>query len=317
MNLRPLNFETDGQRALALINTFYTEPIQLSEFEYWISNLPPGRLARRMVMQNEQGDIVGYSFIGHETWEAPGHFSVWLIVDPDHRCQGIGAALYADLEAYVTTNGAERLVVEVNDNDPSSQQFAERRGFVVERHMFESVLDLETFDERPYGGLIEKVEESGIRFFSLMQAGDTPEALQKLHAVNYATILDIPGSDETWMPFEEFERMVRRAEWFNPNGQLLAADGEEYIGLAAVQLIPEKKGAYNLMTGVMPPYRGRKIALALKLLAIRYARQHGAVYIRTHNDSLNAPMLAINRKLGYQPLPGKYLMKKDKVGKTF
>jgi GNAT superfamily N-acetyltransferase len=317
MNLRPLNFETDGQSALALINTFYTEPIQLSEFEYWIKNLPPGRTARRMVVQNEQGEIVGYSFVGHETWEAPGHFSVWLIVAPEHRRQGIGTALYADLEAYVRANGAERMVMEVNDNDPSSRQFAERRGFVAERHLFESVLDLQNFDERPYAGLIEQVEASGIRFFSLMQAGDTREALQKLHAVNYATALDIPGSDETWMPFDEFERMVRQAEWFNPHGQLLAADGEEYIGLAAVQLIPEKNGAYNLMTGVLEPYRGRKIALALKLLAIRYAHQHGATYIRTHNDSLNAPMLAINRKLGYQPLPGKYLMKKDKVGKTF
>lgn len=45
---------------------------------------------------------------------------------------------------------------------------------------------------------------------------------------------------------------------------------------------------------------------ALKLLAIRCARRYGAVYIRTHNDSENAPILAINRKLGYQPQPGLY-----------
>jgi hypothetical protein len=49
---------------------------------------------------------------------------------------------------------------------------------------------------------------------------------------------------------------------------------------------------------------------ALKLLAIRCARRcarrYGAVYIRTHNDSENAPILAINRKLGYQPRPGLY-----------
>ena len=55
-------------------------------------------------------------------------------------------------------------------------------------------------------------------------------------------------------------------------------------------------------------WRGRGIALALKLLAIRAARRYGARYLRTNNDSENAPMLAVNRKLGYQPAPGYYRM---------
>jgi GNAT superfamily N-acetyltransferase len=310
MNLRPLNFETDGRRALELINLFYSEPIALSEFEYWNSNLPPGRIARRMVMENDAKEIIGYSFVGRETWSPSGRFSVWLIVDPAYRCQGIGTALYADLEAFVRTHGAVEVSIETGDDDLPSQRFAEKRGFHIDRHLFESVLDLDSFDESPYQDLVPSLEAAGIRFFSLADAGDTPEALRKLHAVNHATALDIPGFEGDWMPFEEFEKMVRRAEWFCPDGQLLAADDEAYIGLAAVQLIPTKQGAYNLMTGVMPAYRGRKIALALKLLAIRYARQHGARYIRTHNDSLNDPMLSINRKLGYQPLPGKYWLKK-------
>ncbi len=44
------------------------------------------------------------------------------------------------------------------------------------------------------------------------------------------------------------------------------------------------------------------------LAAIRYAQAQGAHTIRTNNDSLNAPMLAINEKLGYGPQPGKYLL---------
>jgi GNAT superfamily N-acetyltransferase len=59
-----------------------------------------------------------------------------------------------------------------------------------------------------------------------------------------------------------------------------------------------------MITGVDRPYRGRGLALALKLRTIRLARRYGAAYIRTHNDSENAPMLALNRKLGYQPEPG-------------
>lgn len=57
---------------------------------------------------------------------------------------------------------------------------------------------------------------------------------------------------------------------------------------------------HNAFTDVDRAYHGRKIALALKLLAIQCARRYGASSIMTDNDSMNAPMLAINRKLGYQ-----------------
>ena len=68
---------------------------------------------------------------------------------------------------------------------------------------------------------------------------------------------------------------------------------------------------YNMFTGVQRAYRGRGIALALKLLTIRCARSFSARYVRTHNDSENGPMLAINRKLGYQPEPGLYRVVRD------
>jgi len=64
-------------------------------------------------------------------------------------------------------------------------------------------------------------------------------------------------------------------------------------------------------TGVLKEYRGRKIALALKLLAIRFARACGATYIRTNNDSQNAPILAINEKLGYKPQQGLFRCLKE------
>ncbi len=77
-------------------------------------------------------------------------------------------------------------------------------------------------------------------------------------------------------------------------------------GFCQRQLVPANGNAHNDMTGVRREYRGRGIALALKLLAIRFARSVGAQEITTSNDSLNAPMLAVNRKLGYQPQNGQY-----------
>ena len=69
--------------------------------------------------------------------------------------------------------------------------------------------------------------------------------------------------------------------------------------------------AYNLFTGVDRAYRGRKLAQAVKVLALRYARDVLRVdTVRTHHNAKNAPMIAIDRKLGYVQQPGTYLMEK-------
>ncbi len=57
------------------------------------------------------------------------------------------------------------------------------------------------------------------------------------------------------------------------------------------------------LTGVIAPFQGHKVATALKLRTVEYARQHGYRTIRTFNSSRNEAMLAINRKLGFVPMP--------------
>jgi len=157
---------------------------------------------------------------------------------------------------------------------------------------------------------VTRLAAAGIRIASLADFGDSQATRRKLYEVNNTTALDIPGVT-AWMPFAEFEALICGAEWYRPEGQLAAIDGEEFVGISAIKLVPQTQGAYNLMTGVLEPYRTRKIGLALKLAGFRYARQNGAVYIRTDNDSLNPAILALNQKLGYQPQPGKYLLKSE------
>ena len=69
--------------------------------------------------------------------------------------------------------------------------------------------------------------------------------------------------------------------------------------------------AYNLFTGVDALYRGRKLGQAVKIHALRYARNVLKVgRVRTHHNTRNLPMIAIDRKLGYTMLPGTFLMQK-------
>ena len=96
-----------------------------------------------------------------------------------------------------------------------------------------------------------------------------------------------------------------------PEAQFFAVDGNEWIGLAGLESVPDSNVMHNTFTAVERAYRKRNIALALKLLTLDYAKRHGVSHIRTDNDSTNAPMLAINRTLGYKPVPGVYRMTKE------
>ena len=202
--------------------------------------------------------------------------------------------------------GATHLESMVREQDDASVRFAKQRGFQVERHLFESSLDLADFDERPYHGLLSQLQLQGFRFFSLAEAGLTDENKHRLYEVNRAASLDDPGNTGTFPDFYAFSKNVFDASWFRADTQLLAADTDRWVGLAAIGMYPADRHAYNAFTGVLRDYRGRGLAQALKLQTILLAKREGMRYIRTHNDSNNAPMLAINRKLGYMPEPGVY-----------
>jgi GNAT superfamily N-acetyltransferase len=263
-----------------------------------------------MVAVDMDGHIIGFNDAGWDPWMPPGIFDVQVLVHPAWRQQGVGGLLSQDALQFSQTQGATRLQGRVRDNCEPCLRFAQRQGFLIERHLFESTLDLATFDERPFVGHIEAVEATGIRFFTLADLGNKEEAQWRLYTLNDRVDRDTPGY-QGWLSFEEFQTQVCGASWYRAEGQIVAAEGEAWIGMAAVGFFESTQSMYNMMTGVDRPYRGRGIALALKLLTIRYARAYHARYLRTHNDSENAPMLAINRKLGYQPKPGLYRVMLD------
>ncbi|MCP4425543.1 MAG: GNAT family N-acetyltransferase [Chloroflexi bacterium] len=310
VTLRDLN-ERDLPELATLISEVSVEPMSVLQLKDWHSRQSEGRTRRCRVAVDANGQIVGYNLLQHEAWEEDGLFYCEVIVQPKRQGQGLGGFLYDEAMTAVPTLNIKKLKGDARDDKPEWLRFAQKRGFAVRRHLFESMIDLGVFDERPFAGLIESVEKTGICFFSLADVGDSEEARRKLHAVNVTVSADSPGSDGAFPNFEEFNEMFNTVSWYRPEGQIVAVDEDEYVGLAAVSYNAETNAMYNNITGVLSAYRGRKIAQALKLLIIRYAKAYGAVSIRTSNDSENAPMLAINRKLGYQPLPGTYLLEKD------
>jgi GNAT superfamily N-acetyltransferase len=308
LTIREANPETDYKRIAELISSVSNESISAENILNWDKNNPTGQIRRRFVGVNDDGQITAYSTVlRHARHMKTQQFYIWVTVDSAHRRQGIGRQMYDTAKAFAMEHGARELSSETSETNAESLRFAEKRGYQIHKHTFASRLDLTTFDETPFAGLIEKVEATGIRFSSLAAEGNTPEAQFKLYTLNNQTAQDNPSSDneEPFPAFEIFQHQVFNAYWFNAEGQLLAIDGDRYVGLGAVALW-DNGTAYSAFTGVDKVYRGRGIAQALKLLTIRYAIANGAPYIGTDNDSQNAAMLSVNRKFGFQPLTGTY-----------
>lgn len=306
-SIRTARIDTDLPDIVRITNPYESQPITVDQIREWFQYNPPGRMQRRMVPVDENGAVTGYCGYVHEADAPDHHFTVWVIVASEYRGQGIGSALWDNMEKDLKELGATRLGSDVFDNDPQSLAFAERRGFAIDQHFFNYELDLTTFDETSYLAAVTALEAQGIRFCTLADFPDTPETRHKLYDLNISYTMDNTNTRAPWT-FPGFEEFVIQAPWFRREGQLLAVDGDHWIGMAPVSLFPETHSAYNLHTSVLPAYRGRKIATSLKVLAARYARQNGALSILTDNNLRNAPILAINRKMGYKPQPGKYTL---------
>ncbi|RYG22969.1 GNAT family N-acetyltransferase, partial [bacterium] len=266
----------------------------------------PAAGSKRMLVAEQEGEVVCWGRTMRMPHDAPEHRQIDVASLPAFRQKGLGTAM---LETLVGIGG-ESLKANVRDDDAESLRFVERHGFVRYRHLFESRLNLETVDLDLLWQAIDRAEQSGVRFFSFAETAMDSEAKRRLWSVNSISNLDQPGQDEPKPTFEDWCTIVTDAGWFEPAAQILAAVGDEWVGLGAVGTFSPAR-YYNLYTGVLKPYRGRGIATALKALGIRYAQSRGATSIRTNNDSQNAPMLSINRRLGYQPLPGWYSLKKE------
>ncbi len=309
-NIRPASPQKDFPALAELLDKVWPQTVTAENLHEWESRKPEGQIRLRYVVDEQEAGIIGYGLVYREASGAKERFLIDVIVNPDWRQQGIGSKLYDHVFNEAINRGATLLDCDVRENCPSCLRFAEKRGFIFDRHMFESVLNLSDFDYGRFTPLITQLQNEGLRFFSLAEGGDTAELRRQLYAIDRVSALDDPASKGTFLTYEQFCEQIFEASWFRAEGQIMAADGDEVIGLSSVGYFAPNNEMYNMSTGVMPAYRGRKIAQALKALALRYAQVYGADIVITHNDSQNAPMLAINRKFGYQSQPGEYRMVK-------
>ncbi len=245
IQLRPLNPETDFLDIAAIHNAHEPIPITPEQLQKWENERSEGQIRHSSVAVNQHGNIVGSNDIVSEPWEQPGRYWLEMYIDPSMQRQGIGTLLYNNALQFAQQHGITDIKGAVRDNCADCLRFAQQRSFTIDRHIF-SALDLATYDEQPFVEAIQMAEASGIRFFTLADLDVTEEVQRKLYQLNSKLILDVPGWDRDQAPFEQFKVWVFEAEHYRPEGQIVAADGDEWIGPAALGYFPTLDSAMNM-----------------------------------------------------------------------
>ena len=277
----------------------------------------PLRLA--VVVEDARSSIVGVGITSDGgLFRAPdGSWRVTVHVAPERRGHGLGRSLLERLEAHARAHGAKRLIAAVRGTEPGGIGFGEHLGYRPFHERIDSYIDVTTFDASAFPDPDDTMRSVGIRLASyeelLREQGDAVEAFQRrLLPVIWAMARDVPAPTpmpEAPPPFEQARRMFFEGPGIDPGTTILALRGEEPVGMT-VTMVKENGVAYTNFTGVTRAERGRGIALALKLRALRALRPRGVRLFGTTNDEQNAAMRGINRKLGYVPDPPTTMMEK-------
>jgi GNAT superfamily N-acetyltransferase len=222
--------------------------------------------------------------------------SARLYVHPEQRGRGIGGAMFLELGRIAAERGRSGMRFSAHEHDTDSVGFLQRRGYEVVTRAQESELTIADSD-------VTAVDPPpGVQITTLAAE---PDLARAAYEVALEAIPDAPGEEEHTTPDYETWRAldIDRADGV-PDGQFVALAGGQVVGYAflAVPLSQPDTG-WHLMTATRRAWRGRGVAGALKRATVLYAREHGLRRLRTENEERNAPMLAINRRMGYRPTP--------------
>ncbi len=313
------DFESsDYDRLVEIYNANYPDsPTSVDEIRYSDESRDKSKyhLSRFACTGPDSGQVLGFGRVNHAWWMFhPQKFMVEVLVDPMYRRNGNGRTIYDQLELKLKELHATTAWATVKENLPASVAFAVKRGFVEKKRMWESWLDPSRVDSDLFQKYAEKASGQGIKISTLgAEKVNGPEKVRELYELSQELEGDVPFPvPYTPISYEQWVRSMLESPSLLPDGFLVASDGNRYVGHSIVfRIDKEPNSLWQIMTGVRREYRGRGIGMALKLGVIDFARRNGYNMIKTWNHSDNAPMLAVNARLGFKREVGWLSMEKN------
>jgi GNAT superfamily N-acetyltransferase len=279
----------DLQRAAAVRQRAWPESIVTEEgMRHWLSGIP-ARTEHRLLAWEDGGELLGWAHAGRSWWHTdPGVGILAISVDPSRRREGIGTALaeaaddhLARLEIRTTRAGSL--------DEPAARALAASRGFTELAAATVSAVDPRAVEPLPVPADVKLVHLAEL---------DDPEPVYEL---DLEISEDIPNEDFDAIELEDWKAQFWRGPLVDDEASLVALVDGELAGITMIRVDRPSGRAQNNLCGVRRRYRGRGLALLLKSHSLRRAAELGATIVLTDNDETNAPMLAVNTRLGYRP----------------
>lgn len=256
-----------------------------------------------------QGTVAGYGFYAHMPWcFDPGKYWGSIRCNPSFRRRGIGTRIYDHMLSDLSRKGASAVRMSAREKDDVGCGFLRRRGFDEVMRSLEFELKTEHFGFSAFEEDELRTLNEGVRVLALPRLMERdPAWFQKLYALHVAITRDIPIPDEPnpEMQPERFRSYLLHHKDALLEGSFVAVSGDDYVGECLLQRHDgDAEALYHDTTGVLRAYRGKGVAMALKLQAIRFAKEGGFRRLVTWVEDNNAPMLSINKKLGFRHRSG-------------
>jgi mycothiol synthase len=286
-----------------------SEPTSIDELR-WSDATYPGTIR---LIADLAGRPAGVGTVGRIYVYPPDYDGLWatLAVFAADRRRGIGGLLFDALSARTRAAGKGWLFASVTEDHADGIDFLVHRGFTEYERSKMVRLDL--------AGVTPPAIDppEGVDLATL---ADRPDLVESVHALALEALPDIPGGQPMSVgDLAEFRaRDIDRPGIVHSAFMLGIESGTgTVVGYASLILQPGSRTvAWHDMTAVARAWRGRGVAGALKRATVAWAIANGLDALETGNDVDNAPMRAVNARLGFRPLPDFLVMRGRPSGGT-
>jgi GNAT superfamily N-acetyltransferase len=214
----------------------------------------------------------------------------WVGVLPESRRHGIGRAIYEHIERRLRELGVDS--IETTPNDEDGRCFLVTRGFAISATVRVSEIDPRSVETQP-------APPDGVEIVALRDVIGHPKPLFELYVEGRE---DVPSSTPRppWT-YEEWRHETLDHPLLDLDASTVVLESGEPVSLAWLYSDRDGARAETLMAATRRASRGGGLATLAKIDSTRRAAALGITRILTSNDVDNAPMLAINQRLGYTP----------------
>jgi GNAT superfamily N-acetyltransferase len=251
----------------------------LAPMRYWLAFL--------------DGRPAGFAYLGG----SPSFVTTHVGVLPPFRRNGVGTALFERVREAARERELPSFAAHYSTE--AGAVFSQRMGGRDDQRDVKSILRLRVAQ------LAEPSPPAGVALRTWV--GACPDELVESLVIARSAISDAPAPGELALPGWTVERqrddeqalLGRKVE----SHTTVAVEDSEVVALTIVRVQP---GSFAVTddTATRPEHRGRGLATAVKLESLRRLRESrpDVELVGTMNAERNAAMLAINRKLGFEPM---------------